>query len=149
MAKPVTYKGSLIGIYLEDPDTPGTFIKPCGITGTQAQFTKGTQDIDVPDCDDPEAPAWVARAVQSLSFTASGDGVLAADAVPVWWDYFNTTESVEARIYVGSLTDTQNGYYWAGRVHVDQLSVGGTRGQIANVSINVVSDGELVFTKVS
>lgn len=149
MAKPTTYKGSLVAIYLEDPDTPGDFIKPCGLNQSSISFTKNAQEVNVPDCDDPEAPQWIERDVESLDFSASGSGILAAESVDAWWDYYNQTDSVNARIYVGALTDVTNGYFWAGKVHVSQFDVEGQTGTRATVSLSLVSDGEMTFTKIT
>ena len=57
--------------------------------------------------------------------------------------------SVNARIYVGAVTDAVNGYYWAGAVHLSGFEVTGERGNKAQVSVTLVSDGEMVFTAVT
>jgi hypothetical protein len=149
MAKPTTFKGSLIAIYLEDPGSAGTYLKPCGLNSTSVKFTKNAQEVNVPDCDDPEAPQWVERDVESLDFSASGEGILAAEAVEAWFDYYNQTDSVNARIYVGSPSDVANGWYWQGKIHVMDFTVEGQTGTRATVSIELASDGEMEFVKVS
>lgn len=145
MARPTTFVGSSVAIFLEDAAQPGKFIRPCGLTNHSVSFSKNTQDVLVPDCDDPELPAWVARGVESLDFSAQGSGILAAEAVDAWWAAFNTTESINARIYVGKADDTVNGRYWEGKVHVTAFEVTGDRGTKANTNISVVSDGELTY----
>lgn len=149
MTKPTTYSGTVVAIYLEDPDNAGTFIKPCGLTSHTVTFTKNMQEVQVPDCDDPDLPSWIERGVESLDFSANGSGVLAAEALPEWWGAFNQTESINARAYVGKPTDTTNGYYWAGKVHVNNFEVSGERGNKAQVTVGIVSDGEMTFTKIS
>lgn len=148
MAKPTTYKGSLVAIYLEDPAVPGTFIKPCGLNNHSVQFTKNAEEVEVPDCDDPEAPQWIERDVRSLDFSATGEGILAAEAIQTWWDAFNSTDAIAARIYVGAVDDAVDGYYWSGDVHVNSFQVQGQTGQRATVNIGVVSSGEMVFTPI-
>lgn len=152
MAKPTTYKGSLVAIYLKDPaDTtpPFTFLKPCGLNNHTVTFTKNAQEVNVPDCDDPEAPQWIERDVESLDFSASGEGILAAESVDAWWDYFNSTDAVLARIYIGAPTDTTDGYFWEGLVHVNNFEVVGQTGTRATVTVGVVSSGEMTFTKIT
>lgn len=146
MGRPTTYSGSLVAIYLEG-STPGVFVKPCGLTQHQATFTKNMNEVDVPDCDDPDLPAWTEREVSALDFSANGSGVLAAEAVQTWWDAFNSTEAILARVYIGKPDDIVNGHYWEGQVHVSQFEVGGTRGERANASVSIVSHGEMTFTK--
>lgn len=145
MARPTTYVGSSLAIFLEDAALPGTYLRPCGLTNHTATWTKNFQEVDIPDCDDPELPAWIERGVQNLDFSASGTGVLAAEAVDTWWNSFNTTESINARIYIGKPDDVTNGRYWEGKVHVSSFEVTGERGNKAQVSVSVVSDGELTF----
>lgn len=148
MAKPTTYAGSSVAIFLEG--TPaGTFIRPCGLNNHTVTFTKNMQEVNVPDCDDPELPAWIERGVESLDFSASGEGILAAEALPRWWEVFNSTESVNARVYVGKQDDFDNGYFWEGKVHVSNFEIGGNRGEKATASISLVSDGEMTLTKVT
>lgn len=149
MAKPKTYSGSVVAVFLENPASAGTFLRPCGLTQHSANFTKNLNEVDVPDCDDPDLPAWVEREVSSLDFSASGSGVLAQEAVDTWWNAFNSTESIKARIYIGKPDDTDNGHYWEGLVHVTSFEVTGNRGERAQVSVNFASDGELTFNKVS
>lgn len=145
MAKPSTYAGSLVAIYLEDTSSPGTYLRPCGLNNHTVTFTKNTTEVTVPDCDDPELPAWIERGVESLDLSASGEGILAAEAVNSWWESFNTTESINARIYIGAPDDVANGHYWEGKVHVTSFEVTGERGNKAQASISIVSDGEVTF----
>ena len=78
--------------------------------------------------------------------SGSGNGILAAEAVDAWWAAFNSTESIPARIYIGSLTDTVNGRFWQGNIHITSFEVTGERGNKAQVSVSFVSDGEMVFS---
>lgn len=149
MAKPVTYSGTVVAIFLEDPDAVGTFLRPCGLTSHTVTFTKNMQEVQVPDCDDPDLPSWIERGVESLDFSANGSGVLAAAALADWWAAFNSTESINARVYVGKPSDTANGYFWAGKVHVNQFEVSGEKGNKAQTTVGIVSDGEMVFTKIA
>lgn len=148
MAKPRTYAGSTVAIFLEDADAPGTFIRPCGLNSHTVTFTKNTQDVTVPDCDDPELPAWIERGVESLDMSASGSGILAAEAVDNWWLAYNTTESIIARIYIGKPDNVENGRYWEGRVHVTNFETTGERGNKAQASVSLVSDGEITYNEV-
>lgn len=149
MAKPTTYVGSAVAIFLEDASAPGTFLRPCGFNNHSFSFSKNTQDVTVPDCDDPELPAWVSRGVESLDFSGNGSGILAAEAVDTWWEAFNTTESINARIYIGKASDVSNGRFWEGLVHITGFEVSGERGNKAQASVSIVSDGELTFNTVT
>ena len=148
MAKPTTYVGSSVALFLEGT-TPGTFTRPCGLTNHTITFSKNTQDITVPDCDDLEAAAWVERGVESLDMSGSGTGILAAEAVETWWDAFKSNESVAARLYVGEADDVTNGHYWSGNIHITGFEITGERGNKAQATISFVSDGEMTFADVT
>ncbi len=148
MAQPTTYKGSLVGIFLEDTGNPGTFLKPCGLSNNSISFTKNLNEVNVPDCDDPELPSWVERETASLSVSVSGSGILAAEAIDTWDAAWRDTTSINARIYVGAATDTVNGKYWEGALHVETFEVTGNIGEKAQVSVSMASDGELTYNNV-
>ncbi|MDO5658289.1 MAG: phage tail tube protein [Paracoccus sp. (in: a-proteobacteria)] len=149
MARPTTYRGAVVALYLEDPENEGQFLKPCGLTQHSYSFSKNMNEVDVPDCDDPDLPSWIEREVSSLDFSLTGSGTLAAEAVDKWWAAFNSLESVSARVYIGKPDDTTNGRFWEGRLHISQFEVTGNRGERAGVSVNAASDGEMVYKTVS
>ncbi|WP_312531972.1 phage tail tube protein [Paracoccus sp. (in: a-proteobacteria)] len=148
MAKPTTYVGSNVALFLEGTPS-GTFLRPCGLTSHTITFSKNTQDVTVPDCNDLEAAAWIERGVESLDMSGSGSGILAAEAVDLWWDAFRSNESINSRVYVGAANDTANGHYWAGNIHLTQFEVSGERGGKAQVNVSFVSDGEVTYHDVA
>lgn len=149
MARPQTFVGSSVALFLESSTTAGTYIRPCGLNDHTFTFTKNATEVTVPDCDDPELPAWIERGVESLDFSGSGSGILAAEAIDEWWAAFNSTESINARIYVGKQDDVTNGHFWEGKIHLTSLDISGARGGKANVSVSLVSDGELTYNETS
>ncbi|WP_374290211.1 phage tail tube protein [Paenirhodobacter enshiensis] len=146
MAKPTTYAGSTVAIFLEGA-TAGQYARPCGLTSHTVTFTSNTNEIQVPDCDDPELPAWIERGIESLSLDVSGSGVLAREALQIWWG--SLKKSIKARIYIGAATDVSNGHYWEGNVILTKFAVTGERGNKAQVSVEFSSDGELTFNDVT
>jgi len=133
---------------LEVAGSPGTFARPCGLSDNNVSFSKNLNEVNVPDCNDPDLPAWIERETASLSMSANGSGILAAEAVDIWDAAWRNTDSVNARIYVGLPTDTTNGKYWEGKVHLETFEVKGTVGDKAQVSVALVSDGEITYNDV-
>lgn len=141
MAKPVTYSASKLYISLGDGATPTeVFTAPCGLTTRGITLTKNTNDVNVPDCDDPDAPAWVERSVESLSGETSGSGVLAAAALPTWQTAFNSTVSRNVRIGINAPLVDKGGYY-AGKAHLTSFAVTGELGNKIQVAVTLISDG--------
>jgi hypothetical protein len=149
MAQPTTFAGRYLGVYLETSPGSGNYAKPCGSTNHTVTFSKNLNEVTVPDCDNPDLPAWVARETESLSCEGSAEGILAAEALAAWQAAYISTDSVSARIYLGAVTDAANGKYWVGKIHISSLQFSGDRGTKVNCSINFVSDGELVFTDIT
>ena len=56
-----------------------TYAAPCGFTSKNVTISKNLAEVSIPDCDDPDAPIWLGRDVQSQSCVISGDGVAAAE----------------------------------------------------------------------
>lgn len=147
MALPTTYVGTTVALYLREGTSPTfTWTRPCGLTSHTITFSKQTNEVVIPDCDDLEAAAWVGRGVESLDMTGTGSGILAAEAVATWWGLFNRQESVPARIYIGAPDDTTNGHMWEGNILLTQFEPSGERGNKAQVNVSFASDGEMTYS---
>ena len=97
MAQPVTIKGGKIKVLLGS-GSPVTFAAPCGFTSKSITLTKGLEEVNIPDCDDPDAVSWLGRDASSLSMSVSGEGVLASESVEVWLDAWESVDSVPVQI---------------------------------------------------
>jgi predicted secreted protein len=143
MAQATTIKFSKFRVLLGDGASPEVFTAPCGFNSRSLKRTKGTNEIDIPDCSDEDAPAWVGREVKSLDWSVSGEGVLAAEAVAAWEDFFDSIDSRHVQIEiefpapVGTITMN-------GSAHLTNYEVNGERGGKVQLSIELVGDGALV-----
>jgi hypothetical protein len=130
------------GVTANIKDTSGTvsYIAPCGLTTKGLAISKNLQEVDIPDCDDPDAPSWIARDVQNLSITVSGDGVAAAESVPNWNAAAMSTASVPMRVEIEFSTGTKE---FEGDFVVDNLTFGAEQGGRVTLSFNAQSDGQV------
>lgn len=145
MARPETVRFGKFFVRLSDGSSIPQFTAPCGFTSKSFSRSKTLGEVNVPDCDDPDAPAWVERDVQSMSATISGDGVLAKDAVPVWEDALASVESIECEVeleYAGGDSDIYTGFF-----HVESFEITGALGERVNVSVSMQSDGEITYAR--
>jgi len=117
-----------------------TYSAPCGLTTKNLQISKNLQEIDIPDCDDPDAPSWIARDVQNLSITVSGDGVAAAESVPDWNDAAISTASVPMKVEIEFTSGMKT---FTGDFIVDQLTFGAEQGGRVTLGFNAQSDGQV------
>lgn len=139
MAKPVTLSASKLSIWLGDGASPEQFVAPCGLTTRGITFNAASNDSVIPDCDDPDLPAWIERNIASLEASVSGSGVLSVAAFPKWNDFMQGGVSINCRVV---LDHAQLGYY-EGLFILSQFEVTGEQGNKINVSVKLDSDGEI------
>lgn len=143
MAKPTTVAFGEFFIVVGDGNSPEQFAAPCGLTSKSFNQTANTQDTTVPDCDDPDAPAYIERAVDSLSSEISGDGVLALESHnTVWQPWFASAAEKNVRIGLGAIPDVAVGGYYEGPFLLTALNMAADRGQKMRGAVTLVSAGE-------
>lgn len=140
MAQPGTARFGAFLVSLGNGDSPLTYTAPCGFTSKALNLTKNLQEITIPDCDDPDAPFWQGRDVQSLSFAVTGDGVLAEESVDTWLDAFYSTESVPVQIEIEFPSGTRT---FNGLAHLEGFNVAVELGGRVTAQVSMQGDGEL------
>src|ERR1700741_139848 len=99
MARPTTLAFSKMLILVGNGHSPETFSSPCGLTTKGLDLSASSNDVQVPDCDDPDAPAWTERVVKALSGKVSGSGILAVESFTFWneWALDGSTKNVRIK----------------------------------------------------
>ncbi|MBP7619361.1 MAG: hypothetical protein KA745_00215 [Gemmatimonadales bacterium] len=141
MAQPTTARPGKMRILLGDGATPEVFSAPCGLTTKGLTIGKGLSEVRIPDCDDPDAPAWIGRDVTDLSIEISGEGLLAAESVARWIAAAYATVPTNAKVEIEFSTGTQTFF---GAFHVDNFSINSQAGERVSASFSAKSDGEIV-----
>jgi hypothetical protein len=149
MAQPSTAKFGKMTISLGDDADPPVYTSPCGFTSKGVTLSKNLQEVNIPDCDDPDAPVWVGRDVISQSATITGDGVAAGESLPDWDDAFMQTDPVPMKVEI--LYDGLGTKIIEGMFHVDSEAITVEAGGRVNLAINAQSDGAItaVWTPVT
>jgi predicted secreted protein len=147
MAQPTTLNASKLSIWIGSSSSPGAFIAPCGLTTRGIQLSASTNDITVPDCDDPDAPSWTARVVQALSAGVSGSGILAIEALPTWRLFFMEATSKMCRVVIDGtgLAAALDCGYFEGLFICSALNITGDLGNKIQVEVTMTSDGQLFW----
>lgn len=146
MAKPITSRSSQFMIKLGDGGSPEVFEAPCGLNTKGINFTKEMNDVAVPDCDDPDAPAWAERAVTVMSAEISGEGILAMGDLDTWIEFNESTISRNAQIVLD--VDAPNaslGGMWTGKFLMSGFNVTAEQGNKVQVSVSMQSDGQVTW----
>jgi hypothetical protein len=146
MAKPITSRSSQFLIKLGDGGSPEVFTAPCGLNSKGINFTKDFNDIAVPDCDNPEAPAWTERAVTQMAAEISGDGILSMGDLEDWIAFNESTVSKNVEIVLD--VDAPNatlGGKWTGKFLMGTFNVTADLGSKVQVAVSMSSDGQVTW----
>jgi predicted secreted protein len=141
MAKPTVLPGTKLLILVGDGVSPELFAQPCGLTTRSFDLSASTNTTLIPDCTDPEAPAWEAKDVNALSAAVSGSGVMAVEAFDAWNDWFMSAEAKNVQIKL----DHASLGHWTGRFILTSCKFGGQRGQKVTVEVALANDGEVAW----
>lgn len=144
MAQPHTYKFGEFLIELGNGATPEIFAAPCGLTTKSFVLAAATNDTNVPDCDDVDAPAWLERDVVSLSRDITGSGVLAEEALEVWDDW--GVSALHKNVRITLINGVDGDRQWAGSYLLTNFEFAGNIGEKVQMNVTMVSSGEVTRT---
>lgn len=144
MAKPKTALGTKVRILFGDGGTPEVFSAFCGMTAKSIAFQTTTNDFLVPDCDDPDAPAWRELAKSGRSVQISGSGILATDQLTRIQSAYDNPNPINARLML-DVPALSGGGYWEGAFMLTEFTVNGNDGEITQVDMTLQSSGPVVW----
>lgn len=150
MAQPTVLSFGKGLVFMGDGADPEVFAKICGFNSISLQVEKDTNDVTIPDCDDPDAPAWRATDVLSIAWTAEFQGIMAKEAEPLLWAAINSGVAVNIRLRLvgfGSGTGTPD-LQFAGAAHIGG-AISGERGNKYQISVTATGDGALTRSMVA
>jgi len=123
--------------------SPEVFAAFCSINAARGiSFSSTTNDFNIPDCDDPETIAWVAREKDGLSVAVTGAGILNTPDVEEFYDWFVSPESKNCQIVV-DVPSVDGGVIFEGAFHLTDFEITGDRGGKMENSLSLASDGEV------
>lgn len=141
MAQPTVIAGTKLLILVGDGAGPEVFAAPCGLTTSGIDFSASTNTTILPDCLDPELPAWEAKDVNALSASISGSGVMAVESFAIWNDWFQDSVGKNVQIKL----DHADLGHWVGKFIITSLKYGGQRGQKVTVDVTLANDGAVTW----
>jgi hypothetical protein len=141
MAKATTIKGGKFRVLIGNDASPIVYTAPCGFTQRSITLSKGLEEVNIPDCDDPDKIDWLGRDATSLSMSVSGEGVLASESVETWLDAFESIDSVPVKVEWEFPSKTIT---WTGSMHIENVEAGAANAGRATLNVSLQSDGEMV-----
>lgn len=148
MAQATTIKFGKQSILIGDGASPTeTFSAPCGFTQLTRTINITLQDVNIPDCNDPDLASWLASDEESRQMIVSGTGVLSEEALPTWDQWSIEGGEKNVRWMRTTVSATLNGYF-AGPGVLASYEESGQRGQRYQVSVTINFNGAPIFTQV-
>jgi predicted secreted protein len=138
MATPTTLRGTQLYIKIGDGASPETFTHPCTINAERGiVFRSTTNDIIVPDCTNPDDPAWRELVKDALSAGITGSGILDAtlSVIQSWDTWFRGDDGKNVQVWLGNIG------YWQGSFKLTEWNPQGDRNNKITTPITLESDG--------
>ena len=133
--------GDIILLVGDTGTSPMSFRAPCGITQMGKDVTTNTNDVELRDCDDPDAPVWLGIDVVSKRMTVNIAGTLDQAAyVSVWREWYMEEASRPIRIYEKIGADGWG--YWEGDAVMTQYTDTANSGGSYTNTATIVFDGK-------
>jgi predicted secreted protein len=136
-------RGVKLLLKVGDGAEPEVFAQYCSINAERGiTFTATTNDVDIPDCEDPDLLAWVVREKASLSVSVTGSGTLNTPDVEDFFAWFNSPDAKNCKIIV-DVAAADGGVTFTGAFHLTEFSLTGNRGEKMQASVSLASDGAI------
>ena len=149
MAKPTTARGTKLRILMGDDSDPIVYTAYCGLTAKTIRFQSQTNDFYVPDCDNPDDPAWREIVKSGRSVSIQGQGLLdTKDALPRMQDAYNSDLPVPMKVEL-NIPALSGGGAWVGEFMCTQLEITGNDADLVQANITLESNGEIEWVPAS
>lgn len=133
-------------LMLGDGATPTeVFAAPCGFESLTLTVNIETNTTNLPDCDDPDLPAWLVSDEVSKQMVAAGNGTLDTDSMQIWRDWLMEGGEKNVR-WVTSGTAANGGGYFSAPAILTTFEESGERGARWQQSVAVTLNGKPVWT---
>ncbi|TKT78423.1 phage tail tube protein [Aquamicrobium sp. LC103] len=132
-------------IQFGDAESPEEFTHACTINTSQ-DFTieATTTDATEPNCENPDAPGWVLRAVDTLSAGINGAGTMDPVSFGVLRDHMLSGQPFNVRVLL-DLPSGQGGGHFAGRYVMTSLGLAKEGKGYVSCTVAMSSDGEITW----
>ena len=139
-------RGVKLLLKVGDGASPEVFTAYCSINAARSlQGTAATNEFNIPDCDDPDALAWVTREKVSISYSVTGAGILNTPDVQDFHDWLDSITSKNCQIIV-DVPSADGGVIFEGAFHLTEFQITGDRGGKIECTISLASDGTVTVT---
>lgn len=147
MAQAKTLRFAEQALLLGDGATPDeVFSAPCGFTELGMTVNIETNTTNVPDCEDPDLPAWLQSDEVSKQMVLSGNGVIDTDALVTWREWLMEGGERNVRWMTEGTNAEANGYFQAPAI-LSTYEETGNRGERWSLNIGLTLNGAPTWTE--
>lgn len=139
-------RGVKLLLKVGDGASPEAFATYCSINAQRGfTITAGMREFSVPDCDDPDAVAWMTSEKESLSLKFNGAGMVNTPDIEDFFDWVTSSDTKNCQIVV-DVPAADGGVIFETALHLSEFSITGDRGGKQEVALAFASDGEVELT---
>ena len=145
MALAKTLKFGQQVVLLGDGATPEIFSAPCGFESLSLSVNIQTSETNVPDCADPDLPAWLVSSEVSKQMVITGEGVLDTDTMQMWREWLADGGEKTVRWKTSGAKADGGGHYEAPGI-MSEYSERGPRGELWQIGVKINLNGKPPWT---
>lgn len=139
-------KATALLIKVGNGASPEVFTALCTINAQRGlSIAATTSETAVPDCADPDLPAWLDREKVSISADVNGAGTLHSDDLQTCYNLISGSAAVNLQIVL-DVAGAVGGRTFEGAFHMTQFEVSGTKGELVNATMAFQSTGTVNCT---
>lgn len=140
MAAPSTLRGTKLLIKLGDGATPEVFTAPCALATKSFNRSSTTNEFNVADCDDPDAPVWTERVKGAITAGVAGSGTLAKESLDLYEAFFSQVDPRNVQIVIDYDVGART---YQGLFHMTTFNITGDNDGLVAVELELASSGEV------
>lgn len=128
-----------------DGNNPETFTPLCGFTSLELTVNIETNSTNVPDCDDPDLPAWLKSSEVSKQMQLGGSGVIDTNALNEFKMWIMNGGEKRFRWLTDGRENGESNGYWEAPGILSAYGQTAERGQEWNQSTTILLNGRPTY----
>lgn len=139
-------RGVKLVVKVGDGASPEVFTRLCTINAERGiTFNAQSNDATIPDCDDPDKMAWLAREISTLSVDVTGGGMAHKQDASKLWEWWSSGAAKNCQVILDDDTPA-NVITYEGAFYLTQYDHTGNVGEKVSSTMTLASDGEVTAT---
>lgn len=132
-----------------DGGSPETFTPLCGFTSLELTVNIETNSTNIPDCDDPDLPAWLKSSEVSKQMQLGGSGVIDTNALNAFKQWIMEGGERNFRWLTDGDEHSESNGYWEAPGILSAYGQTGERGTEWNQNVTILLNGRPNYVDLS